>query len=149
MPENVHILTLEPWSKGSILLRLEHYFQKTDDPENLSKSVTFDIENLFVGITIKSIKEVTLAANQWKNKSERLEWKSGRDMHDSFNDIYHKHCMLSDRSQNSCFTKSKLLFTHDMSKEPSHGEMFMRKANKRIDITLAPMEIRTFIIESL
>lgn len=149
LPENVHILTLEPWSKGSILIRLEHYLQKTDDPENLSKPVTLDIENLLVGITIKSVKEVTLAANQWKNESERLRWKSGRDMHESFNEIYHKDCAFSDKSQKSCFTRSKLLYTHDMSKKFSYRGKSASNNNKRIDVTLEPMEIKTFIIETL
>ncbi|CAH1101502.1 unnamed protein product [Psylliodes chrysocephalus] len=42
LPENVNILTFEPWTEKEYLLRLEHIMEKNDDV-NLSKSVTVDI----------------------------------------------------------------------------------------------------------
>lgn len=43
LPPNVHILTLEPWKDGTILLRLEHIFE-VGETENLSKPVDINIQ---------------------------------------------------------------------------------------------------------
>ena len=43
LPENVHILTLEPWREHELLLRLEHIMEKDEDPE-LSKPVIVDLK---------------------------------------------------------------------------------------------------------
>jgi len=32
LPDNVHLLTLEQWEASSILLRLEHFYAKDEDP---------------------------------------------------------------------------------------------------------------------
>jgi len=32
LPDNVHLLTLEQWEAGTILLRLEHFYAKDEDP---------------------------------------------------------------------------------------------------------------------
>mgnify|MGYP005983619713 len=42
LPDNVQLLTLEPWKDNTILLRLEHVLEKDDDP-NLSVDVTVDL----------------------------------------------------------------------------------------------------------
>lgn len=71
LPENVHILTLEPWRENKILLRLEHQFDVDEDP-NLSLPVKINIKKLFnpgtVPFTIKGINEVALGANLPENK---------------------------------------------------------------------------------
>ncbi|KAJ8870550.1 hypothetical protein PR048_029573 [Dryococelus australis] len=43
LPENVHLLTLEPWGESAILLRLEHIMEKNDD-SRLSANVTVDVK---------------------------------------------------------------------------------------------------------
>lgn len=43
LPPNIHILTLEPWKDGTILLRLEHIFE-VGEGENLSKPVDVNIK---------------------------------------------------------------------------------------------------------
>ncbi|KAJ8951614.1 hypothetical protein NQ318_012284 [Aromia moschata] len=43
LPDNVQILTLEPWKGFSFLLRLEHVFESNDDPA-LSQTVTVDLK---------------------------------------------------------------------------------------------------------
>lgn len=43
LPENVQILTLEPWAHNSILLRLEHIGDPSSDPK-LAVPVTIDLE---------------------------------------------------------------------------------------------------------
>jgi len=32
LPANVHLLTLEQWDSGTILLRLEHFYARDEDP---------------------------------------------------------------------------------------------------------------------
>jgi hypothetical protein len=43
LPDNVQILTLEPWVGKSYLLRLEHIMEYGDDSE-LSKAVIINIQ---------------------------------------------------------------------------------------------------------
>merc|ERR1719336_2342227 len=78
LPENVHILTLEPWRENQILLRLEHQFDVDEDPK-LSLPVKINIKKLFnpntVPFTVKTISEVALGANLPENKlQDRLKW---------------------------------------------------------------------------
>ncbi|CAH0387767.1 unnamed protein product [Bemisia tabaci] len=72
LPENVQILTLEPWKERSLLLRLEHIYQKDEDPIN--NATTVDLQKLFKPFRINSVKETTLGANQWSEESSRLKW---------------------------------------------------------------------------
>ncbi|XP_075222185.1 lysosomal alpha-mannosidase-like [Lycorma delicatula] len=78
LPENVRILTLEPWLDGQFLLRIEHFIERNDHNE-LSNPATISIENLFTPFTISSVKEMTLGANTELNKVRRLKWSS--DVH--------------------------------------------------------------------
>lgn len=73
LPENIQILTLEPWKDGSLLLRLEHILEKGEDAE-LSQPVTVNLEALFAPFTVSSIRETTLGANQWLEDNTRLIW---------------------------------------------------------------------------
>jgi hypothetical protein len=72
LPDNVQILTLEPW-KNSYLLRLEHVFEKNED-ENLSKSVTVDLSDLFTLFNVTDVSEMSLGANQklYRNQTADL-----------------------------------------------------------------------------
>ncbi|XP_033223798.1 lysosomal alpha-mannosidase-like [Belonocnema kinseyi] len=73
LPPNIHILTLEPWKDGSILLRLEHLFE-SDESVEFSKPVTINIQELFSAFTVTSVHETTLGGNQWLKDNERLRW---------------------------------------------------------------------------
>ncbi|XP_071865397.1 lysosomal alpha-mannosidase II isoform X2 [Bombus fervidus] len=75
LPQNVQILTLEPWKNGSVLLRLEHIFE-LGETAKLSKPVEVNIQDLFTTFTIVSIKETTLGGNQWIDDVNRLKWES-------------------------------------------------------------------------
>ncbi|KAL1517915.1 hypothetical protein ABEB36_001615 [Hypothenemus hampei] len=75
LPNNIHILTLEPWTQGNYLLRLEHNFEPDLDPI-LSRSVTIDLEDLFTTFDIEEIHETTLGGNQWLEENERLAFKT-------------------------------------------------------------------------
>jgi hypothetical protein len=43
LPSNVNLLTLEPWVGGDILLRLEHFFEGSDD-DTLGQSANLILE---------------------------------------------------------------------------------------------------------
>lgn len=73
LPDNVHILTLEEWHNGKVLLRLEHYFEKNEDPE-LSKPSTVSLKDLFSTLKVKSAEEYTLGANKPIGEAKRLQW---------------------------------------------------------------------------
>ena len=75
LPPNIHLLTLEEWKNNSILLRLEHFFQKNEDI-NLSKPVTINLKNLFKQSIIENAVEMTLGANEQLSQAERLLFKT-------------------------------------------------------------------------
>lgn len=50
LPPGVNILTLEPWSTNSYILRLEHFLEKDDD-SNLSQLKTVDLQVGLIAIT--------------------------------------------------------------------------------------------------
>ncbi|XP_012222573.1 lysosomal alpha-mannosidase isoform X2 [Linepithema humile] len=74
LPRNVHILTLEPWKDGTILLRLEHLFE-VGEAQQLSQPVEVNIQDLFSTFSIESIKETTLGANQLLSENNPLKWQ--------------------------------------------------------------------------
>jgi len=75
LPENVHLLTLENWKNNQILIRLEHFFESSDN-DQLSKPVDVNLANLFKTFKVSDIVETTLAANELLSESERLKWNS-------------------------------------------------------------------------
>ncbi|XP_063227020.1 lysosomal alpha-mannosidase-like [Bacillus rossius redtenbacheri] len=75
LPQNVHVLTLEPWGEGTVLLRLEHIMESTDDP-TLSQNVTIDIQDLFATMTVSHFKETTLDGSQWLVDVKRFTWRT-------------------------------------------------------------------------
>ncbi|CAH1286605.1 unnamed protein product [Diabrotica balteata] len=62
LPENINILTLEPWISDNVLLRFEHIMEKGEDPK-LSTKAIFKLKNLIKGIDAHTITETTLGAN--------------------------------------------------------------------------------------
>jgi len=73
LPDNVHLLTLEQWHSGYFLLRLEHFYAKSED-KVLSQPARVQLKDLFVPFTIESLDEVTLGANQFLSNATRLQW---------------------------------------------------------------------------
>jgi Glycosyl hydrolases family 38 C-terminal domain/Glycosyl hydrolases family 38 C-terminal beta sandwich domain len=75
LPENVHILTLEQWSKGVLLLRLAHQFAMNEDPQ-LSTPVKVDIAALLKYWLPESIVEMSLSVNQYRSEmlAHKLHW---------------------------------------------------------------------------
>ncbi|KAI4469630.1 alpha-mannosidase [Holotrichia oblita] len=115
LPDNVQILTLEPWKADTFLLRLEHVLEKSEDPI-LSQPVTVDLKNLFSTFDIIWYNETTLGANEWlsdneknkekydkilltKTEKEDLEWQPNvlNDNEIDSNDIYDVFQRIEDR----------------------------------------------------
>ncbi|XP_057335979.1 lysosomal alpha-mannosidase-like [Microplitis mediator] len=84
IPKNLQILTLEPWKDNTILLRLEHLFEK-NEAGALSQSVTIDLADLFANLGIVSVKETSLGGNQPIEEVNRLQWQSN-EVDDQSND---------------------------------------------------------------
>jgi lysosomal alpha-mannosidase len=72
LPDNVHILTLEPWQEDSYILRLEHILENNED-DSLSQAVSVDLSGLFSLFEVTEIRETTLGANQWLDEFEAKE----------------------------------------------------------------------------
>ncbi|XP_063233743.1 lysosomal alpha-mannosidase-like isoform X2 [Bacillus rossius redtenbacheri] len=75
LPRNVHVLTLEPWKDGTVLLRLEHIFQQSED-SSLSQAVTVNLQEFFSTMTVVSARETTLDGNQWLSATRRMQWRT-------------------------------------------------------------------------
>ncbi|XP_059608045.1 lysosomal alpha-mannosidase-like [Phlebotomus argentipes] len=129
LPQNVKLLTLEPWDEQSFLVRFEHILEHTDDPE-YSKSVTFNFKDVFgLNFDINNIEEMTLAGNQrlQENIESRFTFKPDQE---------------SDNA--SVFGKKK--------RQTAAEELQFNPAQRLPDditkwnITLEPMQIRTFIL---
>ncbi|KAB7498375.1 Lysosomal alpha-mannosidase [Armadillidium nasatum] len=73
LPDNIHLLTLEPWSSsGTWLLRLENFYEVNES--NRSVTVDVDVESLFSQWTISNIRELVLGANAYKEDVVRYQW---------------------------------------------------------------------------
>ncbi|XP_039752015.1 lysosomal alpha-mannosidase-like [Pararge aegeria] len=86
LPRHIHILTLEPWKAGSVLLRLENTLEKTRDPRkqesqvqdeiNKSSHITVELRKIFIQFKIMMVRETTLAANQWLEDARQMDWST-------------------------------------------------------------------------
>ncbi|XP_038221354.1 lysosomal alpha-mannosidase-like isoform X3 [Zerene cesonia] len=82
LPEGVHLLTLEPWSEGRVLIRFENYLQKS---VNSTRAVDFN--DIFSFLTFVRFRETTLAANQWLGR-DKWTWNKEKEFVGSFNKNY-------------------------------------------------------------
>lgn len=91
LPENVHILTLELLGDTSILLRLEHFFEKKEH-QNYSQTEYFNLDGLFSDFGIVSLIEMNLSADQNIIDKHQLKWNSakrtGLGNHSRMNNIH-------------------------------------------------------------
>lgn len=79
LPEQVNLLTVEPIDQDkqqlTVLVRLEHIYE-VGEHSTLSTPISVDLRTLFDRHEFLEAREVTLAANMFKDKSfERLKWK--------------------------------------------------------------------------
>nr|CAI5853429.1 unnamed protein product [Callosobruchus analis] len=130
LPENVQILTLEPWSGYTFLLRLEHVLENKEDP-NLSQPVVVNLNDIFTPFHITTIKETTLGGNQWLADNHRLHFNASGYLEDLIG--------------------QEATFDYSASEEANHiKRAILMDASNDLDnlqISLKPMQIRTFIIE--
>ncbi|XP_064076196.1 lysosomal alpha-mannosidase-like isoform X1 [Vanessa tameamea] len=80
LPDGLHLLTLEPWTRDSLLLRIENYVDKSNN-----STIEIDLSEVFNNVKIISIKETTLAANRWVEDVEKWTWKVENEFSESFN----------------------------------------------------------------
>ncbi|KAF9412849.1 hypothetical protein HW555_008753 [Spodoptera exigua] len=89
LPRHIHVLTLEPWKAGTVLLRLENTLEspirerfrteKSDGPEDyITKPthITVELRKIFLQMNIKLVRETTLAANQWLDDARQMDWST-------------------------------------------------------------------------
>jgi hypothetical protein len=73
-PLNIHLLTFDQLADKQYLIRLEHYFELTDD-DKYSQDVIVDLQDLFRTLgSINDIVELNLSANLPLNEMNRLQW---------------------------------------------------------------------------
>ncbi|KAM9494751.1 LOW QUALITY PROTEIN: lysosomal alpha-mannosidase [Clarias gariepinus] len=75
LPPAVHVLTLSQWDQDSVLLRLEHQFERSESHAQ-SQTVTVSLQKMFSTLEVVGVSEMSLGANQWKEDIKRMEWKS-------------------------------------------------------------------------
>ncbi|XP_068460344.1 lysosomal alpha-mannosidase [Clinocottus analis] len=73
LPPAVHLLTLQQWDDGAVLLRLEHQFQSRESKVH-SRPVTVHLQKLFSTLEVLGASELNLSANQWKDEMTRFHW---------------------------------------------------------------------------
>ncbi|XP_035912888.1 lysosomal alpha-mannosidase-like [Anopheles stephensi] len=136
LPLNVHLLTFEPWTDNSILVRFEHLLEKGEDPL-YSKPVRFNVQDVFQQFSIEEIRETTLGANQLKEDSKRLKFKPDPD-YIVYNSV--KRDVLAEHASPSPpFVQA--------SRSPTVEEVVRNVADDGYEILLKPMQIRTFIFQ--
>lgn len=119
-PINIHLLTFEKISDDSYLLRLSHQFAINEDLL-LSVDVDINLSKFFKNHVLKSVVEMNLSGNQLK--SEMM----GRKIH-----------------WNSTVTRNGVNHKTENVKSPE----FPIDTNDDVLITLTPMQIRTFIVQT-
>ena len=67
LPDNVHLLTLEPWDQGRILMRLEHFYAVGED-SLLAKPVTVSIK-----VRRSTVKRCHLAYSLRSNATSNID----------------------------------------------------------------------------
>ncbi|KAK7113104.1 lysosomal alpha-mannosidase-like [Littorina saxatilis] len=131
LPDNVHLLTLQQYPSAGpapsetqpFLLRLEHFYEKGEDPV-LSQPATVNLQDLFIPFDIIAATELTLGGDMVLSELNKLQWNYPHE---------------DDHYQNSNQKKDSVL------------EFKSEKAGKNtvddpLTLTLNPMEIRTFQI---
>ncbi|KAI5636838.1 alpha mannosidase middle domain-containing protein [Phthorimaea operculella] len=76
LPDGLNLLTLEPWTDNSILIRIENYLELSDKDES---TLELDLSKFFTNIQLTSLKETTLAANRWLKDFKQWSWNTQTD----------------------------------------------------------------------
>lgn len=124
LPLNVHLLTLEPWKSGVLLMRFEHILEKDEDPI-YSQETSFNLKDIFKMYDITDIKETTLDGNQLLSETSRMKFRA-----ESANDIFNGNAEFSQGF------KPKISINVNENTDDS----------VKFKIDLKPMQIRTFLV---
>lgn len=145
LPRNVHVLTFEPWEQDKLvgnkyIVRFEHLFESDEDSE-YSKPVKFNFQDAFRDLDVQWIRETTLAGNQWLEDATRFKFKPD-SMKDSEGYSKYESMLRKDVDEIKDFVEARSL----------GGNVEKKNANARsvafdYEITLKPMQIRTFIVK--
>lgn len=150
LPQNVNLMTLEPWKDNSILVRFEHILEATEDSE-YSKPAMFNLKDVFHNFDISEIRETTLSANQWKDEATRMTFKT--DDEESSSIVENKE--VEDVGDLDKITVLQRDVSNLYSSESDEQTVprYIRNRSRGVNITtdtwniiLQPMEIRTFVI---
>ncbi|XP_068622155.1 lysosomal alpha-mannosidase-like [Battus philenor] len=80
LPRHIHIITLEPWKAGSVLLRLENTLESmekdTTDEGPRTTHIIVDLRKIFGQHEVRMVRETTLAANQWLEEARQMDWST-------------------------------------------------------------------------
>lgn len=144
-------MTFEPWKLNSILIRFEHILAKDED-NSLSQAVSFDFQDVFRTFEIASIRETTLAGNQWLEDVKRLNFTAKTE---ALNEISNTSTEQSDTMQaEKSISKinphphvSPRQYFDSLNKVTSKRHRAAEYDANDFTITLKPMEIRTFVVE--
>lgn len=128
LPQNVNLLTLEPWRDGTILVRFEHLLERTEDPQTYSKPVQFNVQDVLAGLRVVELRETTLAANQWLSEAKRLQFNAASETTNSSEDSSYQV-----DEDNVVVGRRAPYVVADNEANP-------------FDIKLQPMQIRTFVL---
>lgn len=69
LPDDVNILTLEPWNDNEILMRLENILEK-----NEVSNITINLRKICEQMKFSEIRETTLDGNMWLSDLKRLKF---------------------------------------------------------------------------
>ncbi|KAH8324897.1 hypothetical protein KR074_011408 [Drosophila pseudoananassae] len=117
-PKSVHLLTLEPFNDGEVLLRVENFMDHTE-----GRVVSFNIRPLFDYLNGAEIRETTLDGNLPLSDMKRLK--------------FHTEGSVVRGSEPEYYTSAHTPLEVDASHEDSD-----------FAVTLHPMQIRTFIVKT-
>lgn len=145
LPQNVNLMTMEPWKENSILVRFEHILEVNEDPE-YSKPAMFNLKDVFHNFDISEIRETTLAANQWKDEATRMAFRiddeQSGDMSDNSADLPELDKITVLLKEN----EGRLNDDNTVPRYIRNRSVGADTAKDTWNIFLQPMEIRTFVL---
>ncbi|XP_037710586.1 lysosomal alpha-mannosidase [Drosophila subpulchrella] len=118
LPQSIHLLTLEPFTENEILLRFENFLDKSE-----GTVVSFNVREIFDSLGGSAIRETTLDGNMPLDDMTRFKF----------------------HAQESGYSPSAVEFSR-----AQHKSLKADKSDEasQFIVTLYPMQIRTFIIET-
>lgn len=143
-------MTFEPWKEDGILLRLEHIFEKNEDPV-YSKPVKINLKDTFLNLPFNEIRETNLAANQWIGDMKRLKFRSSLNPESKLEEdnilVESKQEIVGDLSN-----RSGRRIDNDSVDVRNYSDYFPKYKSRNLrdpedyEVTINPMEIKTLIL---